>query len=62
MLDVYKRQVLYRILYAFALTSNVGASNLKLVSALIVAAAIAWPTVLDKVRFYKKRREGERTC
>ncbi len=54
--------VLYRILYAFALTSNVGASNLKLVSALIVAAAIAWPTVLDKVRFYKKRREGERTC
>ena len=38
---MYKRQVLYRILYAFALTSNVGASNLKLVSALIVAAAIA---------------------
>lgn len=52
--------VLYRIIIAFALTSNVSANNLKLVSALIVAAAISYPAVRDKVLFYKKRREGEK--
>lgn len=54
--------VVYRILYAFALTSNVGASNLKLVSAGIVAAAIGWPAVVSWVRLRKKRREEERKC
>lgn len=54
--------VVYRVLYAFALTSNVGASNLKLVSALIVAAAIGWPAVVGWLRLRKKRREGGRPC
>jgi putative ABC transport system permease protein len=49
--------VLYRIIIAVALSSNLGATNLKLVSAIIVAAAIAWPTVLGKVRFYRQRKK-----
>ena len=35
--------VLYRIIIAAALAANVGAQNFKLVSAVIVAAAISWP-------------------
>lgn len=54
--------VVYRILYAFALTSNVGASNLKLVSALIVAAAIGWPAAAARLRLARKRREEARKC
>ncbi len=52
--------VLYRIITAFALTSNLGASNLKLVSAVIVAAAISYPAVAAKIRVYQKRREAGR--
>lgn len=52
--------VLYRIIIAFALTRNINANNLKLVSALIVAAAISYPAVRAKLLFYKKCREGRR--
>lgn len=52
--------VVYRIITAFALTSNLGASNLKLVSAVIVTLAIAWPAVQQKLRFYQKRKEARR--
>ncbi len=50
--------VLYRIIIAAALAANVGAQNFKLVSALIVAAAISYPTILEKLRFAKRRREA----
>lgn len=50
--------VIYRIIIALALTSNVDASNLKLVSAVIVAAAIAYPAVREKIAFYKLRKAG----
>ena len=52
--------VLYRIITAFALTSNLGASNLKLVSAVIVAAAISYPAVIAKIKWMKKRREASK--
>ena len=52
--------VLYRIITAFALTSNLGASNLKLVSAVIVAAAISYPAVIAKCKWLKKRREASK--
>lgn len=54
--------IIYRVLTGIALTSNLGASNLKLVSAVIVAAAISWPAVRDKILFYKKRKEADKEC
>lgn len=52
--------VIYRIIIAAALVANVGAQNFKLVSAIIVAAAISWPAVAEKLRFRKLRREVEK--
>lgn len=52
--------VIYRIIIAAALVANVGAQNFKLVSAVIVAAAISWPAVRDKLEFRKLRREVEK--
>ena len=54
--------IIYRVLTGIALTSNLGASNLKLVSAVIVAAAISWPAIRDKILFYKKRKEADKEC
>lgn len=52
--------VIYRIIIAAALVANVGAQNFKLVSAVIVAAAISWPAVREKIQFRKLRREVEK--
>ena len=53
--------VIYRIIIATALVSTkVGAQNFKLVSAVIVAAAISWPAIREKLQFYQLRREVER--
>lgn len=61
---------LYRFIVAVALRMNVPAECLKLVSALIVALAIATPYLKVKAGFYKNRtmqqkqekKEGERAC
>ena len=45
---------------AAAIAVNIDAKNMKLVSALIVAAAISYPAIRDKVLFYRKRREANR--
>lgn len=50
--------VIYRIIISVALTANINASNLKLVSALIVAAAISYPTVAEQVSFQRKKRRA----
>ncbi len=52
--------VLYRIIIAAALAANVGAQNFKLVSAVIVAAAISWPSVREKLQLYRLRREVQK--
>lgn len=52
--------IIYRVIIAFALSSSVGANNLKLVSAFIVAAAISYPAIKEKVQFIHRRRAGER--
>lgn len=54
--------VIYRIIIAFALTRNINANHLKLVSALIVALAISYPAVQAKFKFYQKRREASRNA
>ena len=52
--------VVYRIIVAAAIAVNIDVKNMKLVSALIVAAAISYPAIRDKVLFYRKRREANR--
>ena len=52
--------VVYRIIVAAAIAVNIDAKNMKLVSALIVAAAISYPAIRDKALFYRKRREANR--
>jgi putative ABC transport system permease protein len=47
---------LYRFIVAIALRLNVPAECLKLVSALIVAIAIAFPYLKDQLAFWKQRR------
>ena len=47
---------MYRIIIALALSSSVDANWIKFFSAVIVAIAIAYPTVKEKVLFYQKRR------
>ncbi|MEF9969234.1 MAG: ABC transporter permease [Ruthenibacterium sp.] len=54
--------VLYRGLMAAALTSNVNANNLKLVSALIVAVAISYPAIREKIEFHKLRKESAKNA
>ena len=41
--------LIYRVIIAAALVSDVGAQNFKLVSAVIVAAAISWPAIREKL-------------
>ena len=61
---------LYRFIVAVALRMSVPAECLKLVSALIVAFAIAFPYLKGKASFYRSRRmavvddgeEGEDIC
>lgn len=52
--------VLYRVIIAAALSASVSASDLKLVSAVIVAAAISAPAILDAVRLNRMRKEESR--
>ncbi|MDD3429551.1 MAG: ABC transporter permease [Oscillospiraceae bacterium] len=50
--------IIYRIIIAFALNTNISASNLKLVSAIIVAIAISYPAIKEQIAFYKLRKAG----
>lgn len=50
----------YRMITAIALTSSLGASYLKLVSALIVAAAMAYPALAETLRARCRRAKSER--
>lgn len=48
--------VLYRLIIAQALEMNFSASCLKLITAVIVAAAMSYPAVRETIEFYRKRR------
>ena len=50
---------LYRFMVALALRANVPAECLKLVSALIVALAIALPYLKKQMAFYRQRRRAK---
>ena len=49
---------LYRFIVAVALRLNVPAECLKLVSAVIVAVAIAFPYLKKQAQFYRQKREA----
>ena len=51
--------IVYRLIIAVALRTSISASNLKLVSAIIVAAAISYPAIKERVEFYKLRKAGK---
>lgn len=48
--------VLYRLIIAQALEMNFSTSCLKLITAVIVAAAMSYPAVRETIEFYRKRR------
>ena len=52
---------IYWIIIAGAISSSISANDLKLLSALIVAAAISWPAVISYVKFEMKKR-ANRKC
>lgn len=52
---------IYWIIIASAISSSISANDLKLLSAIIVAAAISWPTIIDHVKFEMKKR-ANRKC
>ena len=53
---------LYRFIVALALRLNVPAEALKLVSAVIVAIAIAFPYLREKSAFYRQRSCNRNAC
>lgn len=59
-LGVVLGSVLYRFIVAIALRLNVPAAALKLVSAIIVAVAIAYPHIIARAQFVKRKRDNQR--
>ncbi len=51
----------YWLIIAGAISSSVSANDLKLLSALIVAAAISWPVLVSRVKF-ALRKKANRRC
>ena len=51
----------YWVIIAAAISSSVPAGDLKLLSACIVAAAISWPALADRIRFILKKK-ANRSC
>lgn len=52
--------IIYRLIISIALRSSLGASNLKLVSAVIVGVAISWPAIKDAAAFARRRRAAKK--
>ena len=49
---------IYRIIYAFVMARGMAASDLKLISAVIVTLAISYPVVTDRYRLHKLMKEA----
>ncbi len=62
LLSVIFGAVLYRLLIALILTTNLAPSYLKLISALVVAVAIAMPTVKKKYKLKKLQKKEASLC
>ncbi len=52
--------IIYRLIIAVAITSSLAASNLKLISAVIVAISISWPAIQEKIEFFKLKQASKK--
>lgn len=52
---------IYRLIIAVAITSSLQPSNLKLISAIIVAISISWPAIKEKIALFKLKRAADKT-
>lgn len=52
--------VIYRLIIAVAITTSLSASNLKLISAIIVAISISWPAIKEKIDLYKLKQAARK--
>lgn len=52
--------IAYHVVMAAALSASASPSNLKLVSAVIVAAAISYPAVVEQIHLFRLKREARR--
>lgn len=52
--------VIYRLIIAVAITTSLSASNLKLISAIIVAVSISWPAIKEKIELYKLKNAAKK--
>lgn len=53
---------IYRLIIAFAITSSLQPSNLKLISAIIVAISISWPAIKEKIALFKLKRAAGKSA
>ena len=53
---------IYRLIIAVAITSSLQPSNLKLISAIIVAISISWPAIHEKLAVYKLKKAAEQVA
>ncbi len=52
--------ILYRIIYAFVMARGLAASDLKLISALIVTLALSYPVVIQRYKLRKLMKEASK--
>lgn len=54
--------IVYRVVIAFVLARGLAASDLKLISAVVVTLAISYPVVIDQYKLHKLRKEGAKNA
>jgi len=52
--------IIYRLIIAFAITTSLAASNLKLISAVIVAISISWPAIKEKIELFQLKQASKK--
>lgn len=53
---------IYRLIIAVAITSSLQPSNLKLISAIIVAISISWPAIKEKIALFRLKRAAGKSA
>ena len=61
-LSVVLGAIVYRVIIAFVLALGLSPNDLKLISAVIVAAAISYPVALAQYRLFRRRREARQNA
>lgn len=61
-LSVVLGAIVYRVIIAFVLALGLSPNDLKLISAVIVAAAISYPVALAQYRLFRRRKEARQNA